>query len=325
MRTNPKSDDLATQAISIARDLFGRTPSLRKCQSEVNYCTVLSFDDGTADRVIKLAKLKPFAIEIEAYLYPRMRKAGLPVPEVEFTNDDYSGAAAPFIVMPKFSDTTMADLCTESNTSVEAASASSGRFINEFHGQFVDEYEDFLSAHRLGAQKREVNAGLDDLLDFELIRASDPELLETIEAYLADLTRPETRHLIHGQPHTRNIVVNPLGEICVVDFGESIGMGCPLRDLYMLLTSHDGWARGTGDPSERTAIIEGYGGINALEHRELLYWEADRGVVILNQLLQMADRSGAPDSLSHRINRSKRNVRRICSGEGLVTSLPHHQ
>ena len=318
MTTHPKSADLDALALAIAQDLFGKTPLLRKCASEVNYCVRLSFDDGTSDRVIKLANHNPFAIEVEASLYPRMHAAGLPVPEVEYTHEDHAGSVAPFIVMPKHSDFTLMEFCKKNNEAVMRAAASSGRFIKEVHLRFAGGYMDFLALPRLGEQKLKNNGGLDKELEFDLIREDDSSLSEIAEKHFADLARPQSRRLIHGQPHNQNILVNAQGGICVVDFGETIGMSCPLRDLYTLLTSHDGWGSGTGDSEQRAAIIEGYGGIDTIEHEELLYWEAFHWVRVLNQFLGRAQDPGT----ATRLPGIKHTVRRILDGEGLVSSLP---
>jgi Ser/Thr protein kinase RdoA (MazF antagonist) len=88
-------------------------------------------------------------------------------------------------------------------------------------------------------------------------------LSQIIERHLATFSRPSTKRLIHGQLHTQNILSKKSREICVIDFGESIGMSSPLQDLYVLLSSHDGWSKGTGNRAQREAILKGYGGIDA--------------------------------------------------------------
>ena len=273
MTLNPKSPELDTTILAIARHLFGKMPRLRKCPSEVNYCVLLSFDDETEDRVIKIANRNRWAVEVERHLYPAMRATGLPVPEIEFTHEDYPDSTEPFIVMPKFSDYTLGELCQSNHGAAIRAVMASGQFIQSVHSLFAQEFASFLAIGDLSAPLATNQQRLDEEQDLTLIREKEPELSEIVEQHLSTLSKPSSKQLTHGQPHTRNILADEHGQICVIDFGETIGMSSPLEDLYMLLISHDGWSSGTGNPTQRAAILEGYGRIDEVSIRELHYWE----------------------------------------------------
>lgn len=322
MSLNPQSSELEATILSITTSLYGKTPRLQRCNSEVNYCAVLIFDDGSADRVIKTVNRNPTAVEVERHLYPAMRSAGLPVPEIEFTHDDSHEATVPFIVMPKFSDDTLAELCQTDNASAMSAVRESGRFIGEVASRFSEKFTTFLSMDRVSAHLAATQERIDRQEDFDLIKNRDPELSEVVETHFVTLQKPTTRQLTHGQPHTRNILAKQDGQICVIDFGETLGMSSPLRDLYLLLNSHDGWSRGTGDPYQRNAILDGYGGIDEADWSELRYWEFRFWVRELQSYMRFSDDpSNDPEFVMQQLHFIKSKVRKVAAGDGLIDHL----
>ena len=322
MTLNPKSAELEAAILGIARNLFGKTPRLRKCPSEVNYCVLLSFDDPTADRVVKMANRNPWAVEVERQLYPAMRATGLPVPEIEFTHEDCPESTEPFIVMPKFSDYTLGELCETNHDAAMSAVEASGRFIQNVHRRFGEKFTYYLAMDDLRGQLGAIQQQLDQEQDLGLIKESEPELSRIVEQHLSTLSNPSIKRLTHGQPHTRNILADETGRICVIDFGETIGMSSPLRDLYTLLNSHDGWSSGTGDPAQRAAILEGYGAIDEADIQELHYWEFSFWVKALIDYMRFAE-DPANDSqfVAEQLRKIQSTIREIATGRGIIHSL----
>ncbi len=314
MQLNPQSTEFDQAVLSIAQSLFNKTPQLKKCHPQVNYCVVLHFDDATADRVIKFTNRNRWPIEVERYLYPAMREHGLPVPEIEFTQHDFSEPSEPFIVMPKFSDYTLNDLCDDGDRAALRTCEASGRFIQNLHERFAEAFKPFQAVEDLRGQLAAIQKGYDQEQDLILIREQEPELSQIIERHLATFSVPSTKRLIHGQPHTQNVLAGKSGEICVIDFGESIGMSSPLRDLYLLLSSHDGWSEGTGNQAQREAILKGYGGIDEAEAQELRYWEFSSYVKALRDHMVLAL---GPDSSQQLTDR----IRTIAAGQSLLPLL----
>ncbi len=322
MSLNPQSAELDAAILAIAKRLYGKTPRLQKCQSERNYCALLSFDDGTADRIIKIANRSGWAIEVERHLYPAMRMAGLPVPEIEFTHEDNSELTQAFIVMPKFSDYTLKEVCQNNHDVAMRAVRSGGQFIRSVSSLFEEEFMAFLDMREVGAYLAENQKQIDYELDLNLTRKHDPELAEIIEHHFSTMSKPSTKQLTHGQPHLRNILADENGNICAIDWGESIGMSSPLRDLHLLLNSHDGWSRGTGDPRQRAAILEGYGGIDGVGWKELHYWEFRFWVKALQDYMKFVeDPTKDANFVANQLRGIISKVREVSNGGGLIHRL----
>jgi len=199
-----------------------------------------------------------------------MQAHGLPVPEIEFTQQDYSEPSEPFIVMPKFSDYTLRDLCEIDPQAAVRAFEKSGRFIPDLHERFAEAFKPFLVLEELqgllAVQQERIDQVLDGKSDLAPIWEKYPILAQQIEDRFATFSRPITKRLAHGALHARNILATQGGEICVIDFGESIGMSSSLKDLSALL-------KGTDNPEQVEAILKGYGGVDEVDIQELRYWE----------------------------------------------------
>jgi aminoglycoside phosphotransferase (APT) family kinase protein len=324
MGHNLQDAEFDRRILAIVQDLFGKTPRLRKCYSMVNYCAVISFDDNTADRVIKLTRHNSEDIEVEQRLYPLMRAHGLPVPEIEFTHLDYNLPSEPFIIMPKFSDWALADLRDKHQDDKHKQAAlqacyASGQFIKDLPGKFGAVFKS-LRATQLGALFDAVQRHTDQEPDLALVHNKEPELARTIDQRLATFARPQTRLLTHGQPHTKNILADDKGKICLVDFG-TICLSSPLRDLCILLNSHDGWSSGKGDPAQRAAIVEGYGGLDTDEIQELHYWEFLYWVKDLRLYLSRAHRPGNTPFDHKQLATIMNRVQTVTQDKGIVHLL----
>ncbi len=324
MTLNPQTTAFDNAILDISKVLFGKTPRLNKCFSEVNYCVVLSFDDGTADRVFKLANRNRGDIEIEQYLYPAMRRHGLPVPEIEFTHQDYARPSSPFLVMPKFSDYTLAKYCHTNQPAALRACEASGQFIQDLHRRFAEAFKSFLAIEELHAllvrNQEHLDQEEEEEPDLSLIREKDPDLAQLIEQHFSTLSKPTTKRLTHGQPHNLNILADQHGDICVIDFG-GIGMSSPLKDLFILLTSHNGWLDSMGDPSERAAILKGYGRLDGTDVQALHFWELSYWVINLLAYLRLAQGPDNSPYIRKKIPQIIDMVRKIAEGKGFIHAL----
>ena len=294
---------------------------MRKYPSAVNYCVLLSFGGATADRVIKVACRNPWAVEVERHLCPAMRAAGLPMSEIEFTHEDYPEPTKPFIVMPKFSDYTLGELCQSDHEAAMHAVKASGEFLQNVHSLFAEEFTSFLAMDDLRAQLTAIQQLLDEEQELSITLKEDPELSDLVEKHLSILSKPSTKRLTHGQPHIKNILADDRGRICVIDFGETIGMSSPLADLYTLLSSHDGWSSGTGNPAQRAAILEGFGGIDEVDIQELQYWEFSFWVKALQYHTSSAQDPEEDAQLMRRLCQITSAIRDIAEGRSLIHSL----
>ncbi len=322
MTLNPQSAPFDRTILTITKALFGKLPRLSKCFSEVNYCVVLSFDDGTADRVFKLANRNRGDIEIERYLYPAMRAHGLPVPEIEFTHQDYPQPSAPFLVMPKFSDYTLAKFCHTNHPAALRACQASGQFIQDLPSRFTEAFKSFLALEELRPLLVQNQQTLDqeEEPDLRLIREKDPDLAQLIEEHFSTLSKSTAKRLTHGQPHNLNILADQQGEICVIDIG-GMAMSSPLKDLFMLLASHNGWLDSTGDPAQRGAILKGYGELNEADVQALHFWEFSFWVINLLAHLRLAQGPDNSPYIRKKIPRLVAMIRTVAKGEGIIHAL----
>ena len=282
----------------------------------------LGFSNGSPERVIKIANRDPEAIEIERVLYPEMRSVGLPVPLVEHSHHDGSGGAPPFIIMPKFSDETLGDVRRQLDDQALGALRRAGEFISQVDTVFRARFEELRSQDSISRRLDETQERIDRPVDLELVREAEPELCELIEWQLSSAARPCLPRLTHGQPHTRNILRDHQGQICVVDFGETIGFRSPLSDLYLLLTSHDGWSRGTGDVVQRQAILDGYGELDHADWLELQYWELRSWTETLRSYIGFSrDPTKNQEFVSQQLRFIRSKIDEILNGSGLISRI----
>ena len=323
-RSNAQPPDYDRAILAIAEYLYHKTPRLKRCHSGCNYCVILTFDDGTADRVLKMANLNDWAVEFERHLYPPMRAHGVPVPEIEFTQEDYPGPPVPFIVMPKFSDHTLYELCETDPTAALSAFEESGRFIRELDERFGEAYRPFLEERELFGTLKLQQKVHDRELDFapdlmDIIGEKDPSLAQQIERHLATFDRPFPKRLVHGSLHIGNIMATRGGDICVIDLGEGIGMSSRLKDLYMLLMMAPRWKGSENDYEAKIrALHKGYGEINKDEVQELRYWEFLYSVTPLQGIME--DYPNAASTREH-----LERLRAILDGQSRLPCLVLHQ
>ena len=263
-----KESDFEALAQRIGQRFFSKTPTVRKCCSHESFVAILSFGGEPEDRVIKLARNNEWTLAAECYLYPLMKGAGLPVPEIEFTDSDYPDSELPFTIMRKFSDQTLDGLCAEDSQAALRACEAAGGFIKELNDRFYTRFQEGVAKDELDKGRTAEGGGQ----DFAPIREYDGHLSERVELYFEGLRRPTQRRLVHGSFTTYNIMADPAGEICVIDCGY-LHLSSPFEDLYMLLASHDGWSIGTGRSNQRDALIHGFGGLGPDGIEELRFWE----------------------------------------------------
>lgn len=307
-RSNGHPPDYDRTILAIAEYLYRKTPRLKRCHSGCNYCVILTFDDGTADRVVKMANLNDWAVKIERHLYPAMRNHGLPVPEVEFTQEDYPGPPVPFIVMPKFSDQTLLGLYETDPTAGLSAFERSGRFVRELDERFAEAFKPFLEERELFGtlklQQEAIDKVVDGEIDLSRVQDQEPALAQQIKDHMATLGTTIKKRLAHGVFRTHNILANPSGDICVVDFGESIGMSSPFNDLTTLIL-------GANAQEQVEAILKGYGRIEEAEIAEYRFWEFH------NSVFDMMHRFSPGTDLTQRTEK----VREIMAGQSLLPTL----
>lgn len=300
--------DFETLAQRIGQRFYSKTPAVKRCCSYESFVAILSFGGEPEDRVIKLGRINEWTLAAESYLYPLMKGAGLPVPEIEFTDSDYPDSELPFTIMRKFSDQTLDDLCAEDSQAAIRGCEAAGRFIKELHDKFHTPFEEGVAKGELHEGRAAEGGGQ----DFAPIREYDGHLSERVELYFEGLRKPTQRQLVHGDFTTYNILADTTGSICVIDFGY-LHLSSPFEDLYMLLASHDGWSIGTGRSNQRDAILGGFGGLGPNGIEELKFWEMHH---YLDSLRMELNAKGDPTEEVHRIRQTVQGNSSFCLRKG---------
>ena len=120
---------LEERALEIGQRISGGPSTVRRCRSFENFVAILSFDGNQEEKVIKLSRNNNWTFPAESYLYPLMQSVALPVPEVEVTVPERTDESVPYIIMRKFSDHTLDELCKEDSRAALKACEAAGRFI----------------------------------------------------------------------------------------------------------------------------------------------------------------------------------------------------
>ena len=95
-----KDPAIEKQIHQLAVSLYGLEPRIDRCHSENSYVCTLDFDGILPDKVIKYARRNVKQVLREQVILRVLADAGLPVPDVEFTQDDCQIASSPFLIMP---------------------------------------------------------------------------------------------------------------------------------------------------------------------------------------------------------------------------------
>ncbi|MBT4498859.1 MAG: aminoglycoside phosphotransferase family protein [Gemmatimonadetes bacterium] len=285
---NPHNPERDRKIAEITEYFFGPVARVSKCHSQTNYCAIVMFEQAIPQRLVKLTNYNPHAIEAEIELYPRMAEAGVPVPKIEFTHRDYPSVTDPFMIMPLFSGAKLTAVCSQDVPDAVAACQSCGRLLRNLDTLFGTEFRELQTTGQSKEQFTAIQEGLDAPLDVSCLKQVDRRLACSTAEYLDEFRVPIERQLTHGQFHTENILTDEENRICVVDFGESIALSSPTRDLFYLLWSLQIWCQRDGNSPEARAVFDGCGPLSDEEVDQLRYWEL---VSYVNQANEAAKRS----------------------------------
>jgi aminoglycoside phosphotransferase (APT) family kinase protein len=234
----------------IARALYGILPQLRRLHSENSYVCCLHFGHALPDKVIKYARTNAKQVLREQAVLRALANAGLPVPVVEFTQDDCPIETSPFFTMPRLAETSLQEACLSCAPWAGAALGQAGRLLAHLSALSPE-----LWVGRLGPPS--------------IARPPPPAEEWALAAYLAAEERRalachlctiagllnDASDLAHGSYSPAHILCDAAGTFAVIDWENASG-GSVLRDVGHFLAALEVWA--VGDPEHARSFLDGF-------------------------------------------------------------------
>jgi aminoglycoside phosphotransferase (APT) family kinase protein len=256
---NPEDAALSAQVISIAEQLYGERPQIRKFHSQVSYVCALTFDTLPA-KVIKLERNEPGLITLEVRRLRALHALGLPVPLVEITSDALPDSPVPFSITPLVASLRLGDLVWAKRPAALAACYQAGAFLHQLH-QYTD--QDLPTGIIHAEPMRSFSALIPQLTPDA--RTKFDLLLDTIQ----ELSAATPHALCHGQLHTENIIADDTGAFGVVDW-ETLCVGSLWADAALFLRTVQEWNNGSKEHCQ--AFWDGLGAREDDHQREIAIW-----------------------------------------------------
>ena len=250
--------DQHLQRIGLA--LYGTSPRIHRLHSENSYVCRLEFGGVLPDKVIKYARANAKQVLREQVVLRALSDAGLPVPAVEFTQDDCPIETSPFLIMPRLAETSLHEACLSRAAWADPALGQAGRFVARLSALPPD----------LPVGRRDEGATVDAQVAPPPIAYRAPPIDEW--ALASDLSGDETRlvgshlrridrmldetsSLVHGSYSPAHILCDAVGSFTVIDW-ENAGGGSVLRDVGHFLAALEVWAG--RDPGHARCFLDGF-------------------------------------------------------------------
>jgi len=244
----------------IGLTLYGTLPQIHKLHSENSYVCCLDFGRALPDKVIKYARANAKQVLREQVVLRALGQAGLPVPAVEFTQDDCPIETSPFLIMPRLAETSLHEACLSRAGWAGPALGQAGRFLARLSALPPD----------LLVAGRDERATVDAQVAPPPIAYRAPPIDEW--ALAAHLSREEVRRLarhldriagllhetsslVHGSYSPAHILCAAAGSFAVIDW-ENAGGGSVLRDVGHFLAALEVWAG--RDPEHARCFLDGF-------------------------------------------------------------------
>jgi len=250
--------DRHLQQIGLA--LYGALPRIQRLHSENSYVCRLHFGRDLPDKVIKYARTNAGQVLREQAVLRALTGAGLPVPTVEFTQDDYPVGTSSFLIMPRLAGASLHEACLSRAPWAGAALDQAGRFLARL-GELPP---DLL----VGGRDRQATAGVQlapppiarrppPIEEWALAAYLSVEELRSLACHLRTIAGllDETSSLTHGSYSPAHILCDPVGSFAVIDWENASG-GSVLRDVGHFLAALEVWAG--GDAEHARSFLDGF-------------------------------------------------------------------
>jgi len=250
--------DQHLQRIGLA--LYGVAPQIRELHSENSHVCCLDFCGALPDKVIKYARANATQVLREQAVLRALSQAGLPVPAVEFTQDDCPIATSPFLIMPRLAETSLHEACLSRAAWAGPALGQAGRFLARLSAlppdMLVGGWDERATidaqvapppiAHRA--------APIDEWALAAYLNQEEVRRLARHLRRIAGLL-DETSSLVHGSYSPAHILCDAAGTFAVIDW-ENAGGGSALRDVGHFLAALEAWAG--REPEHARCFLDGF-------------------------------------------------------------------
>jgi Ser/Thr protein kinase RdoA (MazF antagonist) len=195
----------------IASSLYGHEPRIQRLVSHNNLVFLLDFRGILPNKVLKMSGSRPMAAKRvlgEQQALRVLHQAGLPVPEVEFTQDDGTTTHVPFFTMPQIPGETLEATWSNPPAWEQEAWKRAGRFVAQLRHVQIQEVHEIITPPW--------NAFDNVRIIFEkhgFLRPPFTHILDEAE----DLKGHDDQCFIHGDYGPSQIITNG-DAFCVVDW-----------------------------------------------------------------------------------------------------------
>jgi tRNA A-37 threonylcarbamoyl transferase component Bud32 len=262
--------------ISIAKSLYKVKPKITRYSTRDRSVWGLEFDGDTVDRVIKLDLNRATSLKREQKVMQILTNEGIPIPDIEFTQEDLPDVWIPFTIMPKVVDRT--SLLTVYNNHRELMLEScrkTGELLAKLHQISLDKMQidpSFLLAAEGWGENltaadidwRQLNNCLAYIRDLTEEIQNKKYILQALNQLKKIVREQEVQAVTHRDFAPNQILINER-EIFAIDW-EAAAAGRIYRDLGDFIAA---LRRVTEDERYSHAFINSYCDIKPLSAEEI--------------------------------------------------------
>jgi aminoglycoside phosphotransferase (APT) family kinase protein len=244
----------------VALALYGILPQIHRLHSENSYVCCLHFGQALPDKVIKYARSNAKQVLREQTILRVLNHGGLPVPVVEFTQDDCPIETSPFFTMPRLAEISLQEACLSRAPWAGAALGQAGRFLAR-----LSALSPGLWVGRLGPPPiARLPPPLEKWALAAYLTVEEQQALACHLRTIAGLL-DDASNLAHGSYSPAHILCDGAGAFAAIDWENAHG-GSVLRDLGHFLAALEVWAG--GDAEHARLFLDGFQAERPLSRRE---------------------------------------------------------
>jgi aminoglycoside phosphotransferase (APT) family kinase protein len=247
--------DQHLQRIGLA--LYGAVPQVHRFRSENSDVCRFHFDCHLTDKVVKYARANAPQVLREQTVLRLLARAGLPVPAVEFTQEDCPFATAPFFTMPHLGGSSLQQACESRVPWASVALVRAGQFLARLGTLSPQLLLGSEGTARAPLQRPPIARCPPSVEEWALYTYLPPEQLDLVASHLRTIAGllGETRDLVHGSYSPAHILCDAGGAFAVIDW-ENATAGSVLHDVGHFLAAVEVWSG--GDPGHARSFLDGF-------------------------------------------------------------------
>jgi aminoglycoside phosphotransferase (APT) family kinase protein len=265
--------EMEQMVLSVAKALYKTKPQVKKYPAKNSGVWGLQFDDNRVDRVIKLGVKPSKSLVREQQIMIELRKYGLAVPEIEYTQLDLPGTWIPFMIMPKVTHTNLTGACINDRPHAMEACRKAGEFLAQLNQIPIDSFPLSPSIHLMAENLKDgLSSEAIDLKRWNKVvanlnqwQAITPKIQHALDKVKHIFESRDYPNIAHRDFIPRQILADPK-TFAVIDW-ESAAPGKTLRDLGHFI---GGIRRVIEHENQYSlALMEGFCSIQPLSEEEM--------------------------------------------------------